>query len=95
MFQRSSSRERQSGFSLIELLVTFISLVIILTVSTQLMFAMRRGLVRQQPEEMVILGTEGAILPQVVDNQDAQQPLPQPQTKPCASRIAVTWRGPD
>jgi type II secretory pathway pseudopilin PulG len=47
---RSPFRKRrsQAGFTFVELLVAAIGMVIILTVSTQLMFAMRRGIVRQQ-----------------------------------------------
>jgi prepilin-type N-terminal cleavage/methylation domain-containing protein len=48
MSQRSSRTHRHAGFTLIEVMVTLISVTTILVVSAQLMFAMRRGLVRQQ-----------------------------------------------
>ncbi len=48
MRPRSRKSQSQRGFTFVELLVTITSLVIILVVSTQLMFAMRRGVVRQQ-----------------------------------------------
>jgi Tfp pilus assembly protein PilV len=48
MSRRFSRTPRQSGFTVIELLVTMISMSVILIASGQLMFAMRRGLVRQQ-----------------------------------------------